>query len=145
MRAVLNMLNQIRGQYGARALTINMTQSNGTSSCAGSLGHSKAMAESGKVWHSNPSYPGASFPNDLCSGPDGSENVGYWDTGNELTDLQDMTDGMMTEAHDTATCHQYIDHACSIINPYETTVGIGIVQQGGYTWLTEDFTPWQQP
>lgn len=146
MQEVINLINQTRTvysqQYGVSepAVVLNLTQSMGTSSCAGSLGHSQAMAQSGQIWHVNASYPQASFPNNLCVRfSTAGENVGAIGTGNELQDLKTMHSEMMNEPYSPSTCAQYDDHACNIVNPNFRQAGVGIVVSGGQTWLTEDF------
>jgi uncharacterized protein YkwD len=140
MQAMLNIINTTRAGAGLPPFAINQTQSSGTSSCAGSYGHSKAMAASGSIWHSNPSYPAASFPENLCVPTSAAgENVGQFNSGNELTDLQSMNSMMMSEPHDAATCASGINHACNILNASYHQVGIGIYYDGSHTWLTEDF------
>jgi len=138
MQAVVNMINNDRAQNGVSSkLTLNGTQSYGTGSCVGSIGHSTAMAQSGSIWHEDSSYPAASFPNDICVRfSTAGENVGAF-PGNELQALQSMNDEMMSEPH-SPNCTG--NHACNILSPNYTSVGIGIVVQGGQTWLTEDFT-----
>ncbi len=147
MQAMVDIINQTRATYsqkyslGLRSLSLNMTQSNGTSSCAGSMGHSQAMADSGQIWHQNASYPAASFPNNFCvQSFQIGENVGVWPDANELTALQDIHDAMMNEPWQPGCTS---DHACNILSSNYSQVGIGIVQG---TWnnspayyLTEDF------
>ncbi|HEX6506646.1 MAG TPA: hypothetical protein VF221_03350, partial [Chloroflexota bacterium] len=140
MQAMLNLINTTRSTNGVAPLTLSETQSTGTSSCAGSYGHSTAMAASGSIWHQNASYPTASFPNNICvASPPFGENVGQFSSGNELTDLQGIHNLMMGEAHDKATCSSFINHACNILNASYGAVGIGIYYDGRTTWLTEDF------
>jgi uncharacterized protein YkwD len=140
------MINQSRsdyaGQYGLTRvpLMLDEHQSAGDSSCVGSVGHSKAMADSGTIWHQNSSYPAASFNNDICySFTAAGENVGKWGSGDELKDLQSIHNLMMNEQHDPGYCSGVVNHACNIVSGQWQSVGIGIVEQGGQTWLTEDF------
>jgi uncharacterized protein YkwD len=138
---MLTILNQDRANNGVAALTLNMTQTNGTGSCVGSIGHSQAMQQSGSIWHTNPSYPAASFPTDICIPyTTAGENVGEAGSGNELTDMQQLDNLMMGEAHDPTTCATTVNHACNIINPSFHQVGIGVIDVNNTTWLTEDFT-----
>lgn len=138
---MLSILNQDRTANGVAALTLNLTQTNGTGSCVGSLGHSTAMQQSGSIWHTNANYPAASFPNNICIAYSrAGENVGEASYGNELTDMQQLDSMMMGEAHDAATCASTVNHACNIINPTFHQVGIGVINVNGTTWLTEDFT-----
>ena len=119
--------------------TLDMTQSNGTGSCVGSIGHSQAMAASGQIWHVNPAYPRASVPNNFCESTTmWGENVGMA-SGPEWSALQTITNLMMQEPHSAAMCATQDNHACNILNPAFRRVGIGIVVSGGATWLTEDF------
>ena len=140
IQAMLNIINSTRSQYGLAPLALNLTQSNGTTSCAGSYGHSQAMAQSGYIWHTNTSYPAASFPNNVCVRTSSAgENVGQYSSGNELTDLQQIHQLMMNEAHDAATCASQINHACNLLSSSFQQVGIGIYFDVNRTWLTEDF------
>jgi uncharacterized protein YkwD len=139
--AMLNIINTERSQAGLPAYTLNSSQSNGTSTCVGSYGHSTAMAQSGSIWHTNSAYPNASFPKDICiSYSTAGENVGYASYGNELTDLQTINSQMMSEAHDATTCATSVNHACNILSSSFHQIGIGIYNANGVTWLTEDFT-----
>lgn len=133
------MMNQSRAQAGVAPLSLNQTQSMGTSSCVGSIGHSQAMANSGAIWHDNASYPSASFPNNICVHTflEG-ENVAQCAMGDELQGLQCDHNLMMQEPHDPAYCQTYDNHACNIINSSFHSVGIGIVVTGNTVWLTED-------
>jgi hypothetical protein len=137
---MLSILNVTRAQYGLDPLTLDLTQSDGTGSCVGSIGHSQAMQQSGSIWHVNPSYPDASFPADICvAGFGAAENVGEWPGGDEMAALIALNNLMMGEQHDPAYCAVYDNHACNILNPSYSRVGIGIVYVGGATWMTEDF------
>lgn len=137
MQVMLGILNQTRAQYGVAPLSLNQTQSLGAGSCVGSLGHSKAMQQSGTIWHINGSYPSASFPNDICvSTSSGGENVGEAQTGDEVRDLNMMHNEMMSEPY-TPGCQG--THICNILSTQFTQVGIGVYNYQGITWLTEDF------
>jgi hypothetical protein len=143
-QALLNVLNQDRQTWSAaqslnlRPLTLNGAESDGSGGCPGSIGHSQAMAQSGTIWHYNPNYPAASFPNDICVHfSTAGENVGEWSSGNELQDLMNLDAAMMSEPH-SAGCLG--NHACNILGALYSSVGIGIfVDSRGTTWLTEDF------
>jgi uncharacterized protein YkwD len=138
---MLTMINNTRAQYGLPAYTLNWTQTTGTSTCAGSYGHSTAMARSGTIWHTNAGYPNASFPRDIClSFTAAGENVGMGGYGNELTDLQKVQSMMMSEPHDATTCSRTYNHACNILSRTYHRIGIGIYYSNNRTWLTEDFT-----
>jgi uncharacterized protein YkwD len=140
MQAMLNIINTTRSQAGLYPLVLNTVQSNGTSTCVGSYGHSLAMAQSGNIWHDNSAYPAASFPNNICvATSSAAENVGQFSSGNELNDLQQIHNLMMNEPHDAATCASQINHACNLLNAKLHQVGIGIYYNAGRTWLTEDF------
>lgn len=137
---MLDILNSTRAQYGLGPLSLDLTQSNGTATCAGSLGHSEAMQQSGSIWHVNPNYPQASFPNNFCVRYySAGENVGMMSSGNEMNDLIGINNLMMNEPHDPSYCATYVNHACTIISTKYSRVGIGIVYINGTTWLTEDF------
>jgi uncharacterized protein YkwD len=141
MQAALNMINATRAQYGVQPLTLNMTQSLGTSTCPGSYGHSTAMAATGQIWHQNSNYPAASFPANICVAySSAGENVGEWGGGSELTEIQNIFDLMMSEPHDATTCSQTDNHACNIISPRFSRIGVGLYYSiSGTTWYTTDF------
>jgi hypothetical protein len=137
IQAELNLINTTRAKYGFPGLSLNMTQSQGTASCIGSLGHSKHMATAGHISHDQ-------FPADICGGgsPWG-ENVGEWKTGNELQDLIAIHTFMMNEGNGTPQnpLGQCLSgHDCNITYTGFHTVGIGIYYYNGTTWLTTDFT-----
>jgi uncharacterized protein YkwD len=135
---MLSILNKDRAANGVAPLTLNLTQTNGTASCVGSLGHSTAMQQSGSIWHTNASYPAASFPTDICVAyTRAGENVGEANYGNELTDLQQLDSMMMSEPHSPGCTG---NHACNILYPSFHQVGIGVIYVNNATWLTEDFT-----
>ncbi len=134
IQAMLNMLNADRAQAGVGPLTLNSTETNGTSTCVGSYGHSVHMAQVGSISHDQ-------FPADICiSYTMAGENVGEASYGNELTDLQKLDAMMMSEPHSGSTCSTTTNHACNILNPGYHQVGIGIYNVNNKTWLTEDFT-----
>lgn len=141
MGAVLDLLNNTRAQYGLGPLTLDLTQSNGTATCVGSIGHSEAMQQSGTIWHVNAAYPAASFPNNNCyyggfNSPAVGQNVGMMQGPNEMNDLVQIHNLMMSEPH-TPGCTG--NHACTILSTTYQRVGIGIVFVNGAAWLTEDF------
>jgi uncharacterized protein YkwD len=135
IQAMLSMLNKDRSQYGVAPLTLNMTETNGTSTCVGSYGHSVHMEEVGAISHDQ-------FPADICIAyTTAGENVGEAQYGNELTDLKTLDSQMMAENTPPKTPGCTGSHACNIINPAFHQVGIGIYHDSsGRTWLTEDFT-----
>jgi uncharacterized protein YkwD len=135
IQSVLSLLNHDRAQYGVAPLVLNMTETNGTSTCVGSYGHSVHMASVGSISHDQ-------FPADICiTYTTAGENVGEAAYGNELTDLQQLDAMMMAETNPTPVPGCTGSHACNIINPSFHQVGIGIYHDGaGQTWLTEDFT-----
>jgi hypothetical protein len=99
------------------------------------------MARSGFIWHINPHYPRASFPNNICVRYTSvGENVGVASTGAVLQDLRTLDQEMMSEPHTRSICAATVNHACNILTPGFRHVGIGIYEAQAYTWLTEDFT-----
>jgi uncharacterized protein YkwD len=141
IQQMLGLVNTDRTNAGLPPYTLNMTQSSGTATCVGSYGHSVAMAQSGSIWHVNPSYPQASFPNNICiSYSIAGENVGMSQSGSETNDLQTINNLMMSEPHDASTCATTVNHACNILSTAFHQVGIGIYYANNTTWLTEDFT-----
>ncbi|HEY8685379.1 MAG TPA: hypothetical protein VIO57_07220, partial [Chloroflexota bacterium] len=134
MQSMLAILNTDRAKVGVAPLTLNQTESNGTSTCVGAYGHSVHMSQVGSISHDQ-------FPADICIPyQTAGENVGESASGNELTDLQNLDNLMMSEPHDPTTCSTTVNHACNTINPKFTQVGIGIYYINNTTWLSEDFT-----
>jgi hypothetical protein len=137
---LLGMLNQHRMRHHLPVLQLASLQSRGVSGCPGSYGHSVAMAETGGIWHTNSRFPRQSFPHNVCvryvySG----ENVGEAFTGDEAQDLQVLDHMMMQEPHSARACTSMVNHACNILDSHFRSVGIGLYERGGTTWLTEDF------
>jgi hypothetical protein len=114
--------------------------STGTPSCVGSYGHSVAMANSGSIFHTNPKYPHASYPADLCL-PHKTpfEDVSTGSSGNEQTDVQGVIQIFFQDEHSPVSCKQQVNHACPILTPAEKWVGIGLYYARGVTWVTIDF------
>jgi hypothetical protein len=138
---VLQLLDVARARAGVSPLVIRLVQSSGSGACVGSYGHSIAMAASGYVWDSNPSYFRASFPNNICvrSKWSGQNSGGYFGGGGLVHGLKALHALMMNEPHDAATCASTTNHACDILDPAFRYVGIGVYRAHGSTWLTEDF------
>ncbi len=140
-KATLKLINEQRIQHGLPKLSLKPVQSVGTTSCVGSYGHSEAMARSGAIWHVNPQFPRASFPNSICVRfMHAGENVGESASGNVSDDLEALSNLMMSEPHTRVDCASTVNHACNILNPAFHHVGIGVYYTDGATWLTEDFT-----
>ena len=140
VRMTLRLLNRDRARVDVPPLSLMPLQSRGTGGCVGSYGHSEAMAASGFVWHSNPSYLRASFPQNICVAAriDG-QNAGMFRGKSVAADLKALDAMMMHEAHSRSTCMASVNHACNILDPAFRRVGIGIYVADGATWLTEDF------
>jgi hypothetical protein len=98
------------------------------------------MAESGSLWYTNPQYVHASFPADICLPHKiAGENIGEAGSDNEVQALSSLYQQEMQEPHDPATCKTRVYHACNILNPAFSRVGIGITFAKGRTWLTIDY------
>lgn len=139
--AMLKMINADRAQNGLAPLILKTGQTLGKGACIGSLGHSRAMARSGAIWHINPKYPRASFPNSVCMHfKHAAENVGESASGDAHNDLMELDSLMMSEPHTPSVCALGINHACNILGRQFRHVGIGIYYVNGAMWLTEDFT-----
>jgi hypothetical protein len=140
IQALLDLINADRAASNVGPLTLSLTQTRGTNTCVGSIGHSQAMGETGDIWNTHQGYDAASFPKDIClHSPSPGENIGYESTGNELTDLQTIHRDMMALPHDNATCKGEGNSACNLLAPDFNQVGIGIYQVNGGTYVTEDF------
>lgn len=129
-------MNATRAQYGLPPYSINAIESNGTATCPGSYGHSVHMSQTGVLAHDQFGI-GAGL--DICVPVSAAgENIGYSSQfGNAA--LDSMHSQMMAEQHDAAYCAQFSNHACSIISPRFSHVGIGVYTANGITWLTVDF------
>lgn len=137
---MLHLINRDRARYHVPALRLARLQSTGRPHCAGSYGHSRAMADSGVIWHSDAQFPSASFPSNIClSYRYAAENVGESGSGNVLDDLRALEKLMMSEAHSPTICEVNPDHACNLLGSEYRHVGIGLYVANGTTWLTEDF------
>lgn len=138
-QALVQLLNQDRAQQGIGPLALDPTQSAGTNSCAGSAGHSRAMAKSGTIWHQNTGFPQASFPRNICvTHSIAGQNVGEASVP-EWAAIQTLNRMMMNEPHSPSICASQDDHACNILNSHFRRVGIGLVESSHTLWLTEDF------
>ncbi|GAC1473398.1 MAG: hypothetical protein PVSMB7_27320 [Chloroflexota bacterium] len=132
---MLDVLNQTRAQYNVGPLTLDPVLSHGTNqSCVTAYDHSVHMAGQGGISHDQFMQSCA-----VTRGRAAAQNVGYNQSGNEMQDLMQMNTMMMSEAHDSATCSSGVNHACNIISRNYSSVGIGIYESNGTTWLTEDF------
>jgi hypothetical protein len=139
-QVVLRLLARDRAQVGLPPLIRAAVESRGRGVCVGSYGHSLAMAASGYVWDTNPSYFRASFPNNICVRSRYSgQNSGGYHGGSLAHDLKALNAMMMGEPHDAATCASSTNHACDIMDPAFRYVGVGVYRAHGSTWLTEDF------
>jgi uncharacterized protein YkwD len=136
--AVLNLMNTARAQYHEPPLTLSWTQTHGIpGECAGSIAHSRAMAEDGAIWHVSARHRAESFPAGLCRPFTYiGENVGMA-TGTRWSGVQQIEALMMSEPHGRYCTRD--NHACNILSPHYTNVGIGIVSASGTVWVTEDF------
>jgi uncharacterized protein YkwD len=122
---LLTLINNSRAKLGLPPYTFSLVQSHGTSTCVGSYGHSVHMEQEGYLSHDQ-------FPADICI-PffAAGENVGYA-TGPEAQAIQYLHNLMMSEGPGGG-------HYDNIMNPYYTTVGLGLYYVNGALWLTEDF------
>ena len=140
IQALLDLINATRAANNVGPVTLSLTQTHGTSTCVGAVGHSQAMSATGTIWNTQQGYDAASFPADICVhslAP--GENIGFEVTGNELTDLQTVHQDMMQQPHDATTCAGAGNSACNLVAPDFNQVGIGIYQSNGGTYVTEDF------
>lgn len=125
----LYLMNQTRASYGLPPYTLNQTESDGTGSCVGSHGHALHMSQTGVLAHDQ-------FPADICVPVRAAaENIGYAG-GSVQSALQTTHSEMMAEPHSPGCSG---NHACSILSPSYSQVGIGVVTVNGTTWMTVDF------
>ncbi|GAC1444329.1 MAG: hypothetical protein NVSMB52_03560 [Chloroflexota bacterium] len=128
----LRIINGHRAEFGLGPLSLNSEQS------VSSVAHSQAMAQSGTIWHVNPTYPSQSFPNNfVVSGwRTIGENVGMAGGYGVRGGIDIIERQMWTEPH-TAGCTG--NHACDEIGQSFNSVGIGIFVNAQGVWLTADF------
>jgi uncharacterized protein YkwD len=134
----------VRQKAGLSLLTLNLDESIGTGACVGSFGHSLAMEKSNRIWHTDPWYPKASFPQDICTPsarPGASENVGVVRTLDPTEGIKTIFEQQMSDPHTAAACRgePSENHACHILGPEYHQVGLGIYFDGNAVWLTESF------
>jgi uncharacterized protein YkwD len=121
---LLSLINTSRAGGGLPPYNFSQTQSNGTGSCIGSIGHSEHMAQTGTLAHDQ-------FPADIClTFSSAGENICEW-PGDEATAIANCHQAMMAEGPSGG-------HYQNIMNPRFTTIGLGLVEYNGVLWLTED-------
>jgi uncharacterized protein YkwD len=125
---LLDLINDSRATAGLPPYVFSAVESNGTTTCVGSLGHSIDMAKKGGISHDQ-------FPADICTSfVAAGENVGYSFGVSESDGIAQIHQSMMNEGPSGG-------HYQNIMSSRFTTVGIGLyVDSGGVLWLTEDFT-----
>jgi uncharacterized protein YkwD len=124
---LLDLINASRATAGLAPYVFSEIESNGTSTCVGSLGHSKEMAQEGAISHDQ-------FSEDIClSFSSAGENVGYTSGVSESAGIIETHQAMMDEGPTGG-------HYQNIMSSSYTSVGIGLyVDSSGTLWLTEDF------
>jgi hypothetical protein len=137
--ALLTLINRDREAHHRPPLVYDTRQStgvpeqSGAQSCAGSSGHSLAMAESNRLWHRDSRFRSASYPRDIC-GPvaRSAENVGAARGSSEWDALRTI------EAHilGGGPGSRPLRH---LLSPRFTRVGVGIARRGNKFFVTEDF------
>lgn len=146
---ILALVNAARATKGEVPLVLDKPLSKGIG-CVGALGHSRAMADTGTIWHIAPDeqHAGASFDRDMqgCIGNATIEgqNVGAAFYGTRAQAVTAVFNEMMAEPHDTASCdtlyaEHSTNHACTILDKRYTRIGIGIARNEGNTFITMDF------
>jgi uncharacterized protein YkwD len=128
-RMLLNALNNDRTTHGAGALTLDWTQSHGTASCPGSVGHSRHMAETGVLAHDQ-------FPADLCI-PFRSAGENIAEAGGNKADA--ILTGLQLMLSENWSPGCTWNHACNIRNPQFTTIGLGYAYGRGAWFQTMSF------
>lgn len=126
----LALINQERAGHGIAPLAIDIQESNGTTTCPGSYGHSVHMASTGQLAHDQ-------FPADICASffTTAGENIGE-SGGSVQSAVKGIFDQMIAEPY-TPGCSS--NHHCNIDQANYTRIGIGIYTSNGTTWITEDF------
>jgi hypothetical protein len=143
---ILTMINTARERSHLATFPLDPVLSTGSGNCVGAYGHSVAMAASGRLWHTNPQFPQASYPADVCSHtPTHGENVGLGVSGGEQTDIQTLLANFLREPHNAQTCRVLVrqhttNHACNIFARQYRRIGIGLYFADARTWLTIVFS-----
>ncbi|HZU13314.1 MAG TPA: CAP domain-containing protein [Chloroflexota bacterium] len=129
--ALLAAVNKDRAAHHAAPLTLSAQQS------ACSARHSSHMAQEGYISHDQ-------FPGDVCVPYHlMAENVGVA-SGDPAAAVLWLQKDMMAEGpcpHHGCPRGEFEQHGhyLNLINPAYKQIGIGVVESGGETWLTEDF------
>lgn len=138
---VLALLNAARAKFNIPPLTLDLKQTRGFAGCVGSVGHTRAMIQSGTIWHiapkdsvTRPKNP-ASFPNDICSIKTVSawgEDVGATADGqSESVQIRIIQQTYMSEVpHTPAGCKKkaVVSHVCNILDARFKRVGISLIR-----------------
>ena len=128
-RNLLTLLNRHRAAVGAVPLELNATLSRIARA------HTCAMAAARRLGHDGPAGSSA-YERFISTGlpfSSAGENVGV-STGTPLFDGISGLDGAMMAEPPTGD-----DHHANIIDPAFTDVGLGVLDDDGVVWLTEDF------
>ncbi len=133
--ALLMLINADRQAHHQAPLLLDLTQTLGIARtpghrrCVGARGHTRAMAKSGRIWHTNKHYPHASYPHDICQRSRYSaENVDAA-SGNEWAAVQTI------EQHSMQARKQ----RGRLLSPQFTHIGLDLERRGLRVFVTEDF------
>ena len=133
--ALLMLINGDRHAHHRAPLLLDMTQTLGSARtpghrrCVGTRGHTRAMAKSGRTWHTNKRYRRASYPHDICRrGMHSAENV-YAASGNEWAAVQTI------EQHSMQAKKQ----RDRLLSTHFTHIGLDLERRGLRVFVTEDF------
>jgi len=133
--ALLMLINGDRQAHHRAPLLLDMTQTLGSARtsghrrCVGTRGHTRAMAKSGRIWHTNAHYPHAGYPHDICRrGMRSAENVDAA-SGNEWAAVQTIEQYSM----------QVKKQRDRLLSPHFTHIGLDLQRRGFRVFVTEDF------
>ena len=129
---LLALVNRDRALHHVPPLALSLRQSG----C--SQAHSVHMARLGTLSHDQ-------FPQDVCivhrvAGENVGVAQGEADAAAQLLHRTMMSEGPCRRARCTQAEFRAHGHYLNLVNPGFKLVGIGIVNSGQATWLTEDFT-----
>lgn len=133
--ALYQLINNERTRHHLYPYKFDWIQTKGNRLCAGSQGHSRAMAKTEEIWHYNSSYPSESFPADICNMTIAAgENVGYGSIS-QWQAIATVNREMMKEGVGGG-------HYNNIMSSVYTHIGIGISRDkyNNNWYITEDFS-----
>lgn len=136
--ALVDLIDKDRVRASRTPLTLDLGQTYGVlgeganRGCVGSQGHSKAMAKTGRTWHSDRHHKRASFPRDICGDAHGAgENVARA-SGTEWAAIRAVEASILKEGPGGKRYKH-------LFSERYRRIGVGIARRGTTYYVTEDF------